>query len=301
MPRQRDDHPRRIFLVGLPRSGTTLLQSLLFAHPGVVSFPETFFFLRITPWGRLRLRSGLARREAPEAVRALEVLDLRPRKRGRLGVPAVTVRQYARLFVDALDAAARAEGATAWLEKTPDHLKVVPVIERHVPDAHFVHLVRDGAAVVASMYELMRDRPEWRHERDPSIEEVVGIWRSGVRTSAAYAGRPRHVFVSYERLTRDLDGTLARLCAALGLAADGDSVGRMLADYPTAASRVVGRVDVDAPSPGLAEEPWKALTFQEVRNRNEEKLSRLFAPEEQRAIRASVAREQATLDALPFL
>ena len=34
----------RIFIVGCPRSGTTLLQSLLAAHPQIHSFPETHFF-----------------------------------------------------------------------------------------------------------------------------------------------------------------------------------------------------------------------------------------------------------------
>jgi hypothetical protein len=35
----------RLFLVGCPRSGTTLLQSLLAAHPQIASFPESHFLL----------------------------------------------------------------------------------------------------------------------------------------------------------------------------------------------------------------------------------------------------------------
>lgn len=34
----------RFFIVGFPRSGTTLLQSLLAAHPQIASFPESYFF-----------------------------------------------------------------------------------------------------------------------------------------------------------------------------------------------------------------------------------------------------------------
>src|SRR5271167_4804558 len=37
----------RLFVVGCPRSGTTLLQSLLAAHPSVHSFPETAVFGRL--------------------------------------------------------------------------------------------------------------------------------------------------------------------------------------------------------------------------------------------------------------
>ncbi|MGL4503377.1 MAG: sulfotransferase family protein, partial [Planktothrix sp.] len=39
----------RIFLVGCPRSGTTLLQSLLAAHPQIASFPESHFFQSLAP------------------------------------------------------------------------------------------------------------------------------------------------------------------------------------------------------------------------------------------------------------
>ena len=35
---------KRVFLVGCPRSGTTLLQSMLHAHPSIYSLPETKFF-----------------------------------------------------------------------------------------------------------------------------------------------------------------------------------------------------------------------------------------------------------------
>ena len=38
----------RVFLVGIMRSGTTLLQSLLAAHSRVTSFPETMFFRFLT-------------------------------------------------------------------------------------------------------------------------------------------------------------------------------------------------------------------------------------------------------------
>ncbi|HEY9694672.1 MAG TPA: sulfotransferase [Oculatellaceae cyanobacterium] len=49
----------RLFLVGCPRSGTTLLQSLLVAHPEILSFPESHFFRSLleyrTPW-RIKLK-----------------------------------------------------------------------------------------------------------------------------------------------------------------------------------------------------------------------------------------------------
>ncbi len=39
----------RIFLVGTPRSGTTLYQSIMAAHSQILSLPETHFFLNLIP------------------------------------------------------------------------------------------------------------------------------------------------------------------------------------------------------------------------------------------------------------
>ncbi len=41
----REWRVNRVFIVGAPRSGTTLLQSMLAAHPRTVSFPETQYFV----------------------------------------------------------------------------------------------------------------------------------------------------------------------------------------------------------------------------------------------------------------
>ena len=35
--------PKRVFVVGCPRSGTTLLQSILLTNPSIISFPESHF------------------------------------------------------------------------------------------------------------------------------------------------------------------------------------------------------------------------------------------------------------------
>ena len=77
-----EDHPassHSTFLVGCPRSGTTLLQSLIASHPQVYSLPETNFFrllLHSEEFPRrcappLRLAKGFARARR----RALARLD----------------------------------------------------------------------------------------------------------------------------------------------------------------------------------------------------------------------------------
>lgn len=292
--------------MGSPRSGTTLLQSLLFAHDSVLSFPETFFFLKVVPsdrdrWLRRWLRRyGLASLRAPKALRQLAALGLLPNRRRRAALPPLTVAGYARLFSQAMEAAARAARASLWLEKTPDHLLCLAEIDRHLPQAKVVHMIRSGEAVVASLYDVTQRYPDvWLG--GSSADALVGAWRSNLHRSLAYVGRPNHAFVSYERLVDDTEGVLARLCAFLGLPADGDELEQLLTDYRSCAPQLTRRLSRGRGGIGLVEEPWKATVADPISNRNRSKFESLFTPDEQAEISAAVAREDHILHSFPFL
>jgi len=57
-------------------------------------------------------------------------------------------------MVNLLDTAALEGGYAGWVEKTPEHIFYVSQIEAQFPDARFVHVVRDGRSVVASIDEM---------------------------------------------------------------------------------------------------------------------------------------------------
>jgi hypothetical protein len=142
----------RLFLVGCPRSGTTLLQSLVAAHPQVASFPESHFFTRIISSRPVLRHLGLASlRARPQFTLLLDLLG-RPELRTCLPRLAVSPRQYARAFTTVLDTVAREQHKQAWLEKTPRHLEYIDDISALVSNAKFIHLIRNGADVVASLY-----------------------------------------------------------------------------------------------------------------------------------------------------
>jgi len=262
----------RVFLVGCPRSGTTLLQSLLAAHPLVTSFPETHFFVDLVPSRAWARRLGLVSRRAGARlalIRAGIGPDAPPVAPPRLPL----MSQWAAAFVRLLDETTRMRGRAWWVEKTPGHIQRIPEITRYVPGARFIHLLRDGAEVVASLYEVTRLYPEtWGGAW--SIDRCVERWLTDVRTSSRYRRVAGHLLVTYQSLTGDPGSTLRQVCAAVGLPFDP----AMLSGYRQSAGTVV-----------LPSEPWKAGVREAIHPRDRAKFERLFTAAEREDILRRVA------------
>jgi hypothetical protein len=288
----------RAFLVGCPRSGTTLLQSLVAAHPEFISFPETFFFSKTLPADRWRRHAGLASPMAAQVAADLTGLGI-PTDPAPARLPGVTVRRYAHSFLRRMDRAARDGGASAWLEKTPSHAKHIAQIEKQVTGVRFLHLVRGGEAVVASLQEAS--------ERDPIVWPAhpplhhAGTWRRYLGYSRACVGRPNHAFVSYERLVADPQAVMGPVFAFLGVAADQATLAQVMSGYGESSERVVGRLLRSGDGTQLAAEPWKQDVAGAIANRNDGKFERLFSEDERAQITAALAQERDTVAAIPFL
>jgi hypothetical protein len=199
-----DGAPQRLFVVGCPRSGTTLLQSFLAAHGGVHSFPETHFFYR--------LPASAAAPVGPDLVGDL------PQVAGFLGRPDTTwppqptVGAAVDTFLATADAVTAAAGARAWVEKTPANLYAIDLVEALVPGARFVHILRDGADVVTS---LCANAAGWGSSY--SVDQALDLWSECVAISEAHRGRPGHHLVGYADLAQHPEATLRAVCDAVGL------------------------------------------------------------------------------------
>lgn len=251
---------RRIFVVGVPRSGTTLVQSLLAAHGELTSFTESHFFDR--HYSRLgSAQSVLSRNPVPRVVEFLEENGEEPSEASRWfqetfqGIqasrPLLPFRTAvaARGFVRLLDELTQRRGVGGWVEKTPRHLRYLPFLERTLaPDdgLFFVHVIRDGLETVASLHEASK-----RWERHYGLEECVRRWNGDVAFSLGRVKSPRDVFVLYEDLTARPEATLRRLLTDLGLPWQPDLLDR----YGDAAGRLVTG----------EEEAWKAATGRPIR------------------------------------
>lgn len=286
MSRGRQD-TGRAFLVGCPRSGTTLLQSLLFIHPRVFSCPETFFFMRAVNASGTRHRLRLAAQGAQQACAALVDLGLAEKAPPPTRWPR-TERWCGRWFGGALDRTACRAQRDVWIEKTPSHLHRAATIQRVVRRARFIHLIREGAPTVASLYEVTHRYPEaWDGER--SLEECAAQWSRDVAASVAFAGDPAHAFVAYERLVADPQLVITSVWSFLGLDARTVDLSRMVDEYAERAAEVT------------VDEPWKQRTTGIVTDRNEDTLLRVLSETERARLRDLIAPAERRRVELPFL
>ncbi|HXL19841.1 MAG TPA: sulfotransferase, partial [Streptosporangiaceae bacterium] len=150
---------RPIFILGCPRSGTTLLQLMLHAHPRIAIPPETRFVLTSyearNTFGDLRRepnRTALANSIVRERQTLFYDLDLDadevfaeimagpPTLGSAIGI---VFRAYARRF-----------SKPRWGDKRPGYYQYMPALLRMFPDAQIVHLTRDGRDCVASLLTM---------------------------------------------------------------------------------------------------------------------------------------------------
>jgi hypothetical protein len=217
---------RRFFLVGCPRSGTTLLQSMTARHPAVFSFPESHYFHKVR--GRFGVRPP-GRAVSPRA--AARTLDALAEALGRNERPPVPrwwpfIGLYGRAFVSLVDQATVAAGAMTWLEKSPVHLRYIDTIARVVEGSRFIHQLRDGRDVVASLLVACdRDPDRWipqlvgrsRPTPEDLLHAAIERWNDDLATSLAHVGHPDHLHVLYEELLDDSLDVLGRICSFMSI------------------------------------------------------------------------------------
>lgn len=235
-----DAADRPVFIVGCPRSGTTLLQRLLDAHPDVAIAPETFFMRRF--WAR-RAEYGDLQRDAPFERLLHDLTATAAFAEMGLDADAFVAaahrgdRSYPAIFRLLLMQFAAQRGAHVVGEKTPNHVLHLPALRNFFPAARFIHLVRDPRAVAYSWRSV-----PWSSGR---LWRDAEVWVEYVAAGRA-AGSDRDdalLAVHFERLVRAPEATLRRICAHLALEYDP----ALLAFHERAPETV-----------NVEREPWKA-------------------------------------------
>ena len=222
-----------LILLGVSRSGTTLLRVILDRSPGV-AIPDESFFVPL-----------LARRQGRtiDAERFLDDVSRIPTIRdwgvsvadvaGRIRSGMLTGGAIAAIYESYADAA----GKPRWGDKTPMYMRHLGLLARLFPDAQYVHLVRDGRDAALSFLQM----PEgtftrtWAHPRTPA--QFACLWRKEVGDARALGrrvGEARYHEVRYEELVAEPESVVRRICVFAAIPFE-----RTMLDY-------AGAVDVSA-------------------------------------------------------
>jgi tetratricopeptide (TPR) repeat protein len=196
----RDDRPRRgprrIFIVGLPRSGTTLIERVLAAHSQVQALGELKTFGVTTH--RLS-RAGNVRRLAPEVIAAAAKLD---------PLELAGVYSHETAFLN--------DGRPYVIDKLPANHEYAGLIRLAFPDAIIIGLDRNPMDALFGAYKvLFTGAYGWSYSQDDlaahyaHFRDMMAYWKQVLGDGL--------IEVSLEAVIRDPETEIRRLVAACGL------------------------------------------------------------------------------------
>jgi len=220
-----------LFIVGCPRSGTTLLRRLVDAHAEIAVVPEVGWLA-----GRYTRRDGLTPDGLVTPVFVSALLEKGgfgrytpiPLSRAELErlLEADGSSSYADLIACFFDRYGEVRGKRLVGNKTVDLIRSVSVLHELWPHAKIVHLIRDGRDVCLSAISWRRAEklasrfPSWR---DDPVSTAAAWWEWHVRPGAEAGvelGPKLYYEVRYEALVANPGDEAAALCRFLGVAYD---------------------------------------------------------------------------------
>ena len=222
-----------VLVLGVRRSGTTLLRVMLDRHSELAVPDESYFvpqladrhFRHVDPdefVDDLRRIDTLAEWDVP-----LDKVRARLTERMPIGAAIATV--YA-VYADE-------RGKPRWGDKTPMYMQNLRLLERLFPDALFVHLIRDGRDAAMSFLSIPAGlmTETWMQPR--TVAGFACQWRTEVKAAQRLGrrvGDERYLEVRYEDLVGDVEPVLRKVSAFARLPYE-----PTMADY-------AGNVDVSA-------------------------------------------------------
>jgi len=191
IPGKPDKTP--VFIVGLPRTGTTLTERIVASHSHVESADETFF-MQIA----IRRASGLGGKEdmTPEMIEAAA------------GKP---IGQIAKTYLDAVDY--RLGGWPIFIDKYPFNFLYLGFIAKAFPHAKIIHLRRNPMDACFAMYKQSYFRQAY------TLQELGTYYLAYERLCEHWKEvlKGRVIEVEYEALVSDPEGRIRALLEQLGL------------------------------------------------------------------------------------
>jgi len=224
---QRSKAP--VFVLGCPRSGTTLLYHMLLSAGNFAVYrAESQVFNLLEPrFGDLRddrnkrnllnawMHSTLFTKTGLDASEIEKEVMARCANAG----------DFLRIVMEAM---ARQQGVERWADCTPDHLLAIPRIKETIPNALIVHIIRDGRDVALSLEKQGWIRPlPWDQGKELQAAALYWEWIVNTGRDHGKALGADYKEVRYEDLVDDPNATLAELGEFIGQKLDYSEIERV--------------------------------------------------------------------------
>ena len=213
------DRPAPIFVVGIARSGTTLLSAMLSAHARLDCGPESRFFARLRHLDDRQRAALIAPATWPDAAVDF-IVEL-----GNQGHPIVElfrlsaddIRSWlasrppsiATMLESLTVQHAERAGKARWVEKTPRHLLMLETLRELWPDSRIVRIVRDPRDVALSLARMP-------FATDSVVANLVRVDHDDRLSRGFVARDPGTMSLRYEDLIDAPEQQLRRICGFVG-------------------------------------------------------------------------------------
>jgi len=164
-----------IFIIGCPRSGTTLVRVILDSHQNICSGPEAHLIEKLKSFNE----------KVNKNWKNLEPYKLTKEE---------YLKNLGNVFSSFQESYTKSKDKKRWAEKTPDNIFYVDFINQLFPDCQFINIIRDGRDVVCSFKE------RWGRK---SILNAMKNWNKSIELSFEYKkkfSKDRYLEVRYEKL-----------------------------------------------------------------------------------------------------
>lgn len=230
-----------IFVVGSPRSGTTLVAQLLSQHPNLFVYNETVFYDFISSIKNKKVPTNEEIRSTTDflvnrinfttskavidnfgcVISAAEreaIIDLFNQELNTLdGNPALS-----QIFDIFMNSVATIKNASRWGEKTPNHVFHMKEIANDFPNAKFIHVIRDPRSFLKS-YKYSWRMPNAKNPENarklyhPYITSK--LWNASAEAfqkAKSVIGEDKCIEVRYEDVLNDINNVMNDLFSFLG-------------------------------------------------------------------------------------
>ncbi len=206
-----------VFIVGFPRSGTTLLQSLV-ATQGFTTFPETHFFGVLLP--QLEQKENLVVSSTDKICQVIkEKISLSSDAKNFIADVNKNGIDIKILFeIIVMDQILKQYDINDfktifWLEKTPGHAYSMEQIAEYYPDAKFIFIMRNPLHAFSSWRSVSSG---WGDNRVP-VENHCGLWRYYFQSAETFKEKNPHsvLFVKLEDLVENTVAEMKKITAFL--------------------------------------------------------------------------------------